>query len=132
MRAIPRIFLLGCTLALSTSVLAESDPTDLIKYRKNVMSALGGHAAAAGLIIRGKVDYNPQLVKHARSLAATTTMIKDIFPPDSELEAGGVQAARHGCAGGGVRLLEVGGGWRQGGDRKEIRGSRENLQELPR
>jgi cytochrome c556 len=85
MRAIPRIFLLGCTFALSTSVLAESDPTDLIKYRKNVMSALGGHTAAAGLIIRGKVDYNPQLVEHARSLAATTTMIKDIFPPDSEL-----------------------------------------------
>ncbi|MGA7979275.1 MAG: cytochrome c [Chromatiaceae bacterium] len=90
---ISRALLVVCSFVLSAAVLAESDPTDLIKYRKNVMSALGGHAGAASMIIRGKVDYAPQLIDHARSLALTATTIKDIFPPDSELGDTNAKAA---------------------------------------
>jgi cytochrome c556 len=77
--------LLGCGLAYGVAAMADADPTDLIKYRKDVMSALGAHTAAASLIIRGRVDYGPQLIVHARSLALTAPLIKDVFPPDSEL-----------------------------------------------
>jgi cytochrome c556 len=77
--------LLACGLAYGATAIADADPTDLIKYRKDVMSGLGSHAGAASLIIRGKVGYGPQLIDHARSLALTTPLIKDVFPPDSEL-----------------------------------------------
>jgi cytochrome c556 len=84
---------MGCAFLFSAAVLAESDPTDLIKYRKNLMSALGGHVGAASLIIRGKVDYGPQLIDHARSLVLTAPLIKDVFPPDSELGETDAKAA---------------------------------------
>jgi cytochrome c556 len=77
--------LLGCGLAYGVAAMADADPMDLIKYRKDVMSALGAHTGAASLIIRGRVDYGPQLIDHARSLALTTPLIEDVFPPDSEL-----------------------------------------------
>lgn len=70
---------------LSSPLHAEPEPEDLIKYRQSVMKSIGGHMGAAALIMRGKVDYLPQLIDHARALAATTNGIDDIFPEASAL-----------------------------------------------
>ena len=77
--------LLMAFLPLATVGGAAPAPEDLVKYRQNVMKAQGGHAGAAALILRGKVDYMPQLIDHARALAASTATVKDIFPEGSDV-----------------------------------------------
>ena len=63
---------------------AESDPEDLIKYRKNVMKATAGHMAAAGAIVQGKVQYKADLPEHAKALAALLHDVNGLFPKDSD------------------------------------------------
>ena len=65
-------------------VLHAAEPEDIIKYRKNMMKAIGGHTAAAGAIVQGKVDYKNQLAEHARALQALTSDIPGLFPKDSD------------------------------------------------
>jgi hypothetical protein len=52
---------------LAPLTLDAAEPEDIIKYRKNVMKAIGGLTSAAGAIVEGKVDYKRQLPEHARS-----------------------------------------------------------------
>jgi cytochrome c556 len=70
-------------LGLCSFLYAQPESGDLIKYRKNTMEALGGHAGAISLIVRNKVDYASQLPDHAKALDMTMRTIVDIFPPDS-------------------------------------------------
>lgn len=64
--------------------LHAAEPEDIIKYRQNMMKAIGGHTGAAGAIIQGKVDYKNQLADHARALQALTSDIPALFPKDSD------------------------------------------------
>jgi len=64
--------------------LRAAEPEDIIKYRQNMMRAIGGHTGAAGAIIQGKVDYKNQLADHARALLALTSDIPALFPKDSD------------------------------------------------
>ncbi len=70
--------------ALSAGAGAESQPEDVIKYRQNVMKAIGGHMSAAGAIIQGKVGYKANLSEHAKALAAMTKDVAGLFPKDSD------------------------------------------------
>ncbi len=76
--------LMALGVALAVPGYAQSDPEDMIKYRKSFMKTLGGHVSAAALIMRGKVDYMPHLLDHARALAAAGPHLHDVFPEDSE------------------------------------------------
>jgi len=79
------LMLAGLLLALlAPQLLSAAEPEDVIKYRKNMMKAIGGHTAAAGAIVQGKVDYNTQLIEHARALQALTKDIPALFPKDSD------------------------------------------------
>jgi cytochrome c556 len=69
---------------LAPLALHAAEPEDIIKYRQNMMKAIGGHTGAAGAIIQGKVDYKNQLVDHARALRALTGDIPALFPKDSD------------------------------------------------
>ncbi len=71
-------------LGASIAVLAESQPEDIIKYRRNVMKANGAHAAAINAILQGKVDYKNQLADHAKALENIFKDIPSIFPKGSE------------------------------------------------
>jgi cytochrome c556 len=82
-KAISLAFALGIA-GLSTSAGAESQPEDVIKYRQNVMKAIGGHMSAAGAIVQGKVEYKANLSEHAKALAAMTKDIVGLFPKDSD------------------------------------------------
>lgn len=64
--------------------LRAAEPEDIIKYRQNMMKAIGGHTGAAGAIVQGKVDYKNQLADHARALQALTSDIPALFPKDSD------------------------------------------------
>ncbi len=64
--------------------LHAAEPEDIIKYRQNTMKAIGGHTAAAGAIVQGKVDYKNQLAGHVRALQALTADIPGLFPKDSD------------------------------------------------
>jgi cytochrome c556 len=69
---------------LAPLALRAAEPEDIIKYRQNMMKAIGGHTGAAGAIIQGKVDYKNQLADHARALQALTSDIPALFPKDSD------------------------------------------------
>lgn len=79
-----KLLILGPLLALLPLSLNAAEPEDLIKYRRNVMKAIGGHTSAAGAIVEGKVDYKRQLAEHARAVQTLTTDIPSLFPKDSD------------------------------------------------
>jgi cytochrome c556 len=70
-------------LALGISFSAFSDPEESIKYRKNVMKALGGHTGGVFAIAGGKVDYKAHLNGHVIGIATIAPMVKDLFPEES-------------------------------------------------
>lgn len=73
-------------------VYAAGNPGDIIKYRKSVMGALGGHSDGAAAIIENKVDFKDHLSDHARAIEAGTRDIPALFPTGSE--TGGETRAR--------------------------------------
>lgn len=77
------VALIGFMAGTAVAVRA-ADPEDIIKYRRNMMAANGGHLSAAAAIIRGKVDYRDQLGDHVRALAAINKDIVALFPKDSD------------------------------------------------
>ena len=81
-RIIPALLI--SSLGLAALSAQAADPDDIIKYRKNVMKAIGGHTSAAGAIVQGKVDYKTHLAEHARALQAMTKDIPALFPKDSD------------------------------------------------
>lgn len=70
--------------ALVPPGLSAAEPEDIIKYRKNMMQAIGGHTSAAGAIVQGKVDYRAHLAEHVRALQVLTKDIPALFPKDSD------------------------------------------------
>lgn len=74
----------GSMLALLIPMAHAAEPEDIIKYRQNMMHAIGGHTAAAGAIVQGKVDYKNQLPEHAHALLTLTSDIPALFPKGSD------------------------------------------------
>jgi cytochrome c556 len=80
-----RLLTMGSVLMmLAPLTLRAAEPEDIIKYRQNMMKAIGAHTGAAGAIIQGKVNYKNQLADHARALQALTSDIPALFPKDSD------------------------------------------------
>lgn len=69
---------------LAPALLHAAEPEDVIKYRRNMMKAIGAHMAAAGAIIQDKVDYKSQLPEHANAVQLLTRDIPGLFPKDSD------------------------------------------------
>ncbi len=72
------------SMALLILMAHAAEPEDIIKYRQNMMKAIGGHTAAAGAIVQGKVDFKKQLLDHAHALLILTSDIPALFPPGSD------------------------------------------------
>ena len=71
--------------ALIAAAAAQAEePENYIKYRQAVMKAIGGHAGAAGQIVRGKVSPEGALAMHADALAALNADISSLFPEGSD------------------------------------------------
>ncbi|HEX7061600.1 MAG TPA: cytochrome c [Woeseiaceae bacterium] len=71
--------------AFSANTLADPSPEDAKDYRQAVMSSLGGHVKAISLHVRGLVDYDGYLAKHAEALALSASEIEQIFPAGSNV-----------------------------------------------
>jgi cytochrome c556 len=75
-----------CLLLCGSLVVqaAESDPADMVKYRRSIMKSQREHIAAATAIVQGKVEFKEQLADHVRALEATTGIISTLFPAGSD------------------------------------------------
>jgi cytochrome c556 len=73
-------------VAVATVSTASAEPSDVVKYRQAVMKANGGHMAAAGALLQGKVAHKDQLVVHARALEGVNKNIAALFPKGSDKE----------------------------------------------
>jgi cytochrome c556 len=69
---------------MAAATVFAAEPEEIIKYRKNVMKANGGHMAASAAIVTGKVGYQGDLAEHARALAAINKDVAALFPKDSD------------------------------------------------
>ena len=49
--------------------LAVNAPEDVIKYRQNLMKAVGGHIGNIALLVKGKVDFKAGLADDAEAIA---------------------------------------------------------------
>ena len=56
----------------SFSYAQDVDPDNAIKYRKNIMAAVGGHTKALVAILKGEVPHTDALKAHADGLVAAT------------------------------------------------------------
>lgn len=75
--------LLLSLLCLTTLAAHAADPDDMIKYRKNVMSANGGLMGASNALIQNKVEFKGQLTAYARALEALNKDLPALFPKGS-------------------------------------------------
>ena len=69
---------------LSPVVVVADESEDIIKYRRAVMKAIGGHMSATSLIVRGKISNKAQLRDHADGLKKLSADIPALFPEDSD------------------------------------------------
>lgn len=83
MSRILSMVLAGAVLA-ATGVVQAQDGEDIIKYRQGVMKSVGGHMAAAGLIVQGKVGFSDDLAQHADSIARSLSKVEALFPKGSD------------------------------------------------
>lgn len=73
-------FAVIAALAGPVELQAADDPANVIKYRKSVMGALGGHISAIGAVVKGEASYSQHVAAHAKALHATGLMLGDVFP----------------------------------------------------
>jgi cytochrome c556 len=73
------------TLGLSFAVFADTTPQDAFEYRSAVMTSLRGHIVAVSKTVRGQVEDNGFLVKHAEGLANGVAEMEYIFQKGSDV-----------------------------------------------
>jgi cytochrome c556 len=74
------------TSAYSVLTIAETTSQDASDYRKSVMTSLKGHIGASSMHVRGLVDGQEFLVKHATGLANGVAELERLFPAGSNVE----------------------------------------------
>ena len=82
---------LGC-LAIAVVVgsvpaSAADEPSNLVKYRKATMTAIGGHMGALGAMAKGEVSFTDEAVLHARAINDLSQNLLRLFPEGSGYEA---------------------------------------------
>jgi cytochrome c556 len=77
---------LASTLSASLIATAETTAQDAADYRESVMTSLKGHIGAASMHVRGLVDGQEFLVKHAQGLANGAAELDRLFPAGSNVE----------------------------------------------
>lgn len=66
---------------------AADEPSNLIKYRKAVMTAIGGHMASLSAVAKGEVSFTDEAVSHARAINDMSQNLLRLFPVGSGYEA---------------------------------------------
>ena len=83
--------LVAFAVLISTShahyALAADEPSNLIKYRKAIMQAIGGHMGALGAVAKGEVSFTDESVGHAHAINEMSKNLLRLFPEGSGYEA---------------------------------------------
>ena len=81
-----------CTLAalitlsgIGLTAVAETSSQDAADYRLAVMTSLRGHMVAASMIVRGLVEDDGYLAKHAEGMKNSVGEIHRVFQPGSNV-----------------------------------------------
>ena len=75
------VAMLGVTFAATAETTAE----DAADYRTAVMTSLKGHMVAASMIMRGMVENDGYLVKHAKGMENSASEIHRLFQEGSDV-----------------------------------------------
>ena len=65
---------------------AADEPSNLIKYRKAMMTAIGGHMGALGAMAKGEVSFTDEAILHARAINDMSQSLLRLFPEGSGYE----------------------------------------------
>lgn len=76
------IRILFCFSLILSSQFSFADAEADIKYRKAVMSVVGGHMGGIAAILRGGV-HGDELAFHAKGMANISTIVPGVFPAGS-------------------------------------------------
>ena len=71
-------------LGLASAAQAVDDAESVIKYRRQVMKALGAHAAAVAMVVKGEVAAAADVAAHARAIEAMAKLIPGLFPSGTD------------------------------------------------
>jgi cytochrome c556 len=74
------IFILGLGLRAGEALSADVDPQNMVKYRAQVMGAMGKHMKMSSMIIKGEVNRVNDAAYHAEALHKTSKILLDLFP----------------------------------------------------
>ena len=80
------IFILALFLSSFIGQVAYAENTeDVIKYRKNIMKAIGNHISIIAANLKGKVSINEDILPHSKSILLTLSSINinKTFPENS-------------------------------------------------
>ncbi len=83
MRGVLRALAVGLAVGLAGQALAAGSPENLVKYRKSVMKAIGGHTGAIAAVVKGEVSFGAHVANHARGIKDMSLIVPDIFPANS-------------------------------------------------
>jgi cytochrome c556 len=72
-------------LGISIAAIADTTSQDAADYRLAVMTSLKGHMVAASMIVRGLVEDNGYLAKHAQGMANSVGEIHRVFEEGSNI-----------------------------------------------
>lgn len=65
------------------AALAANEPANVIKYRKNLMKAVGGHIANIGAVVKGEVDFTGDVGANAAAIVDLLMAAGHVFPEGS-------------------------------------------------
>lgn len=71
---------------VATAAVADTLPEDAKDYRTAVMTSLRGHVVAASMHVRGLVDDQSFLIKHAEGLVNGAAELNHLFPAGSAVD----------------------------------------------
>ena len=86
MRRLSITFAIALVFSLSVHVSAEPSAEDAFKYREYIMEAMGGHAGALSMTLRGLAGNAQNASKHAEAMANLGTEIGSLFQEGSNVE----------------------------------------------
>ena len=72
-------------LVPAACVTAADEPENVVKYRKNYMTALGGHVGAIAHLVKAEYTAAGHLQIHADAVAATVKDIDKMFPKGTQI-----------------------------------------------
>ena len=79
------VALCGALFAVTaTQAFAVDEPANVIKYRKNVMRAMGGHISAIVAVVKGEVSFTGDVAAHARGINEMSKVAPHIFPQGTD------------------------------------------------